>query len=113
MDTFLAAQYLNNTLFIEELYNKTLPDWTKKVYKTPELNYATNIAFALNTYTRKLARLKAGPLLKDILTRFETKFRNELKPDRTLFIYSAHDTTVANLLNTLKLFQVCVESIES
>lgn len=109
----MAAQYLNNTLFIEELYNKTLPDWTKKVYKSPELNYATNIAFALNTYTRKLARLKAGPLLKDILTRFETKYRSELKPDRTLFIYSAHDTTVANLLNTLKLFQVCVESIES
>lgn len=106
VNTFLGVQYLNNTLFIEELYNRTLPLWTKQVYKSPKMNFATNIAFALNTYTRQLARLKAGPLLKDILTRFQTKFMKQLKPDRSVFIYSAHDTTVANLLNTLKLFQV-------
>lgn len=106
VNTFLGVQYLNNTLFIEELYNRTLPLWTKEVYKSPRMSFATNLAFTLNTYTRPLARLKAGPLLKDILTRFETKFRKQLKPDRSLFIYSAHDTTVANLLNTLKLFQV-------
>ncbi|KAH8417655.1 hypothetical protein KR222_003621, partial [Zaprionus bogoriensis] len=103
--TFQDAQYLNNTLFIEELYNKTLPVWTQKVYKSAEWIEATSFAFAVNTLTRPLARLKAGPLLKDILTRFQSKFEGQLKPDRSLFIYSAHDTTIASLLNVLKLFQ--------
>lgn len=104
--SFIDAQYLNNTLFIETLYNKTLPVWAQKVYGSPELTYASNFAFSINTHTRQLARLKAGPLLKDVLSRLETKHKRQLKPDRNVFIYSAHDTTVANLLNTLKLFQV-------
>lgn len=106
VNTFIDAQFINNTLFIETLYNKTLPVWAQKVYGSPELTYASNFAFSINTHTRKLARLKAGPLLKDVLNRFVTKHKKELKPDRNVFIYSAHDTTVANMLNTLKLFQV-------
>ncbi|XP_017874714.1 PREDICTED: prostatic acid phosphatase [Drosophila arizonae] len=104
--SFIDAQYLNNTLFIETLYNKTLPVWAQKVYGSPELTYASNFAFSINTHTRQLARLTAGPLLKDVLSRLETKYKRQLKPDRNVFIYSAHDTTVANLLNTLKLFQL-------
>ncbi|XP_062121652.1 LOW QUALITY PROTEIN: prostatic acid phosphatase [Drosophila sulfurigaster albostrigata] len=104
--TFTEAQYLNNTLFIEQLYNKTLPVWTQKVYGGADLTYVSNFAFSINTYTRQLARLKTGPLLKDILTRFSKKIEKQLHPDRTVFVYSAHDTTIANLLNTLNLFQL-------
>jgi len=82
--------------------------WTQKVYGGADWTYASNFAFSINTYTRQLARLKAGPLLKDILTRISQKHKKQLNPDRSVFIYSAHDTTVANLLNTLKLFEVCV-----
>ncbi|XP_032595749.1 prostatic acid phosphatase isoform X2 [Drosophila grimshawi] len=103
--TFIDAQYLNNTLFIETLYNKTLPVWAQKVYGGANLTWASNFAFSVNTYTRTMARLKGGPLLKDILERFEIKIKNQLIPDRNVFIYSAHDTTIANLLNTLKLFE--------
>lgn len=63
-------------------------------------------SFATNTYTPQLARLKLGPLLKEILDRFVSKTVSKLNPDRSLWIYSAHDTTVANLLNTLGLFEV-------
>ncbi|XP_023166403.2 prostatic acid phosphatase [Drosophila hydei] len=105
VQTFIDAQYLNNTLFIETLYNRTLPVWAQKVYGSPDLTFISNFAFSINTHTRKLARLKTGPLLKDVLNRFEIKHKKQLKPDRNVFIYSAHDTTVANLLNTLKLFQ--------
>lgn len=106
--TFIDAQYLNNTLFIENLYNMTLPKWTKKVYGREELTYVSNFAFAISSYTRKLARLKAGPLLKDIFQRFKEKSSGSLKPDRSMWVYSAHDTTVASVLNALKLFEVGV-----
>lgn len=62
-------------------------------------------SFATNTYTRKLARFKSGPLLKEILERFRDKSKSKLKTNRSLWIYSAHDTTVANMLNTLNLFE--------
>ncbi|XP_033162482.1 prostatic acid phosphatase isoform X1 [Drosophila mauritiana] len=104
--TFIDAQYLNNTLFIENLYNMTLPEWTKKVYGREELTYVANFAFAISSYTRKLARLKAGPLLKDIFQRFKEKSSGSLKPDRSMWVYSAHDTTVASVLNALKLFEL-------
>eukprot|EP00099_Drosophila_melanogaster_P015999 NP_524917.1 acid phosphatase 1, isoform A [Drosophila melanogaster] len=104
--TFIDAQYLNNTLFIENLYNMTLPKWTKMVYGREELTYVSNFAFAISSYTRKLARLKAGPLLKDIFQRFKEKSSGSLKPDRSMWVYSAHDTTVASVLNALKLFEL-------
>ncbi|EDW58375.1 prostatic acid phosphatase isoform X1 [Drosophila virilis] len=104
--SFMDAQYFNNTLFIETLYNRTLPEWAQKVYGGADLTYVSNFAFSINTYTRQLARLKGGPLLKDVLTRLESKHKKQLSPDRSVFIYSAHDTTIANMLNTLKLFQL-------
>ena len=65
----------------------------------------SSLSFAVNTYTPLLARLKSGPLLKEILTNFREKSNGNLKPNRNLFIYSAHDTTVANILNTLGVFK--------
>lgn len=40
------------------------------------------------------------------MQRFQDKANNNLNPNRSLWIYSAHDTTVANLLNTLGVFEV-------
>jgi lysosomal acid phosphatase len=98
------VEFIHNCLFIEELYNKTLPDWTKGYYPEKMRGIAA-FAFAFKTYTKPLARLKSGPLIKDILMRFRNKATSVLKPDRNLWIYSAHDTTVANLLGSLGLFK--------
>ncbi|XP_014092609.2 prostatic acid phosphatase isoform X2 [Bactrocera oleae] len=106
VDTLEAIQRMNNTFFIETLYNRTLPEWTKKVYPSADMTYIADFAFSINTYTRRMARLKAGPLIKEMLQRFGEKARGSLKPDRAVWIYSAHDTTVANVLNTLKLYDM-------
>lgn len=65
-----------------------------------------NRSFQIATNTPKLARLKTGFLIREILDRFKNKIESQLDPDRTLWIYSAHDTTVANVLNSLSLFEV-------
>lgn len=108
IDSLEAVQRINNTFFIEELYNKTLPEWTRKVYPSADMTYISDFTFSINTYTRQLARLKTGPLVKEMLERFVDKSKGKLNPNRSLWIYSAHDTTVANLLNALKLFKVGV-----
>lgn len=63
-------------------------------------------SFATNTYTPKLARLKVGFLIKEIFQRFTNKSSSLTNPKQSVWIYSAHDTTVANLLNALGLFEV-------
>jgi len=47
----------------------------------------------------------AGPLLKEIVTRTAAKKNGTLDPDRALWIYSAHDITVVNLLNAMGLYE--------
>lgn len=46
-----------------------------------------------------------GPLLKNIIGNMEKKSQHSLNPNRKLWIYSAHDETVANMLMTLNLFE--------
>lgn len=85
----------------------SLPDWTKKVYVPGgDLEWVANHAFQISTNTTELARLKTGFLIREIVDRFAQKINSQLSPDRTLWMYSAHDTTVANVLNSLGLFYV-------
>lgn len=102
--TIEHVQSLYSTLFIEDLHGFNLPTWTDRVYPEPLRQLAAR-SFATATYTRPLARLKAGPLLLDILTRFKLKSIANLKPNLSLVLFSAHDSTVANLLNTMDLFE--------
>lgn len=53
-----------------------------------------------------MARLKIGFLLRQILDRCEAKIKDALSPNRSVWIYSAHDTTIGNVLNSLGLFEV-------
>lgn len=66
----------------------------------------SHFCFAIPTNTKLLARLKTGFLIREILQRFSMKIDSTLSPDRSLWIYSAHDSTLANVLNTLGLFEV-------
>lgn len=60
----------------------------------------------MDTNTKLLARLKSGFLIKNIYERFTMKKDSTLSPDRVLFLYSAHDETIINVLNALNLFEV-------
>lgn len=85
----------------------SLPEWTSDIFVPGgELEWLANFSFQEATDTLELARLKAGFLLRDILARCNAKVNATLKPDRSIWIYSAHDTTIANILNALGLFEV-------
>lgn len=61
--------------------------------------------------TPELARLKSGDFIKEMMERFEAKINSTLQPDRTMWLYAVHDYTIANLLNSLGLFEVKWKSI--
>lgn len=84
----------------------SLPSWTKKVYPGDEMEKLANFCFSMPTNNKLLARLKTGFFVRDIVERFTMKSQSKLSPDRSLWIYSAHDATIASVLNALGLFKV-------
>lgn len=70
------------------------------------VDYIVKFSYRMYTDTKQLARLKSGFLLKEILEHFSQKANSTLSPDRSLWLYSAHDYTVSNMLNSLGLFEV-------
>lgn len=56
--------------------------------------------------TNETLKAKAGFLLREIFDRFKEKALSLLKPDYTLWLYSAHDNTLINTLSALGIFDV-------
>lgn len=56
--------------------------------------------------TNDTLKAKGGFLLREIFDRFKNKTLGILKPDHSLWIYSAHDNTLINTLSALKIFDV-------
>ena len=105
----VEVDYVFDALFIEEVYNFTLPEWTikpKKVYPEP-MKFLRDLSFQLTTWNHELKRLKSGPLIQDMLDRAKriAKEKNssslvgEVNPEPKMTMYSAHDTTLARYFN--------------
>lgn len=50
----------------------------------------------------KQVRIRSGFLIKEMLERFKAKQNGTLTPDRSLWMYSAHSSTITTLLNGLR-----------
>ncbi|KAF6213074.1 hypothetical protein GE061_010788 [Apolygus lucorum] len=105
-DDLKIFDYLYSTLLIEKLNNFTLPEWTKSVF--PEkMIVPAGLSFAKPTWTPEMKRLKAGLLVKGMLSNMEKKVSGvEDTTGQNITVYSAHDTTVANFLNTIGVFNM-------
>ncbi|KAK9505305.1 hypothetical protein O3M35_009393 [Rhynocoris fuscipes] len=101
VDDLDGIDYLYSTLFIEKLANLTLPEWTKEVFPV-KMKEPAGLSFAIPTYTTELKRLRGGPLVKEMLDNMQKKIDGNL--ERNISVYSGHDTTIGNLLNTMGIF---------
>lgn len=94
---------LYDNLLVETQFNYTLPNWTNSIY--PEkLKEISELDFLLNTYTPLLKKLSCGVLIKEITDNMDRKRNGILDPDIKFQVYSAHDTNVAGLLNSLNVY---------
>lgn len=62
--------------------------------------------FAIEASTVELQKFKIGYLLKEMLGHFTDKLQSTLRPDRSLWMYSAHDFQLIYILEALELYWV-------
>lgn len=84
-----------------------LPEWVKPVIE-PGGDFEEIALENYKTYTLtpELARLSTGFLIREILNHCSQKMKGTLKPDRSMWLYAAHDKTLASLLHSLGRYHV-------
>lgn len=98
--------FVKKGTFLSFLFN-SLPDWAEEaIQPNSTMEYIAKLLIKSNADTPELARLKSGFLIKEIMERFNQKISSTIQPDRSLWLYSAHDLTIANVLNAFGLFEV-------
>lgn len=116
VSNMVEIDYIYDTLFVESVYNKTLPDWTKDVFPD-QMKYLRDLSFTLTTWTHELKRLRNGPLLSHVISEMKRVRGNETASSsdssafsqpkqkiRRMHMLSGHDTTLSSFLNGLGMF---------
>lgn len=98
--------YLYDTLFVENQRGLALDDWANKSLSDKTLEYLAAFHLQSFTHSTELKKLEGGFLIKEMLDRFTNKSQSLLEPNRSLWIYAAHDITLVNLLSALNLYDV-------
>lgn len=105
---FLTVVY--DTLALEAAHNLTMPAWSRRIYPHSDaLRHMAQRSFTRDTRTEPLVRLKFGRIIGEILQRFRERATGRLVPvRRSLWLNSAHDSTLACILDVLGLHKVRV-----
>jgi len=100
--TVKQLDFIYDALKVETENNLTLPLWTKKVFPGGNFEKLRNLAFVTDTWDQEMKRLQAGPFMTELMSHLDAKSKGS--PVRKLFMYSAHDTTLSFVLNSLGVF---------
>lgn len=73
--------------------------------KNERFVYLSLFYFTIFTHSTDMKKLRSGYLLKEILDRSKKKATSELTPDRSLWMYFAHDNSIVDILNSLGLYK--------
>lgn len=101
ISNLLDVELLHGTLEAEKEAGWELPDWTEGVFPSKTLPLAERY-LRLITETPFMKRIKAGPLMTEIIENMFSK-KNNLPQERSINIYSAHDVTLVNLMNAMNV----------
>lgn len=97
---------LYNILTVEKEQNKALPKWAEQEIEPGGImEYISAFDFVLYAATPEMARFASGFLIKEIVENFSQKINATLNPDRVLRLYSGHDYSITNALNSFGLFK--------
>lgn len=100
-DVHYFAQ-LQSALYVYTNYNSSyLPSWASTLDQE-KLNYLAGLNYARYTYTDDLKRLGDGPFFDDLFTKFSKAL--DTTPAPKFLVYSAHESTVASVLNGMGVF---------
>merc|ERR1712013_153115 len=96
---------MNDILLTEQDANKTLPDWTRRVFPGGEFDKIHLVEFLFYSWNTQMKRLQAGPFLSELVHNFDAfTANNVVPPDQKIFLYASHDLTISSVLNTLGIY---------
>lgn len=79
-----------------------IPEWAEDAIKVGGImEYIAQLDFTMYANQHDLALIASGPFLKEVIDHFIDKVQGNLKPDRSLWLYSGHDFSIFNALNSL------------
>nr|CAD7443698.1 unnamed protein product [Timema bartmani] len=99
-----SAALVYDVIKAEYEHGLTLPDWTSEVFPEPLSSYASFEMLSSLAGTKELEKILTGKFFEELSTNLQAKVNSTLSPDRSLFMYSAHDINLLNLLHTLKVW---------
>ncbi|KAB0792793.1 hypothetical protein PPYR_14752 [Photinus pyralis] len=106
INDFRDAAWIYFILKMEEDNGLKLPKWTKEIYPEP-LQKIVAFQYVYKNLENKYKIMNSGHLIKKILDDTMAKVKNILEPpDRRVFLYSGHETTIGNLLYNLNVFKL-------
>lgn len=91
------------------MLNSSLPQWAEMAlipggyFEHLALSWYEDISA-----TPELKKFTSGFLLRQILDNFTKKLQSKLSPDLSLWMSFANDFTIATMLNSLGVFNVCI-----
>ncbi|XP_044743086.1 venom acid phosphatase Acph-1-like [Chrysoperla carnea] len=95
---------MQQTQYVEEQMNLTLPNWVRNIYPEPLSTLAAK-QIELESYTPLLKRLNGGNFLRKIITDIQDKIDGNLEPQgRKIYLYSGHETNAVNMLVALDVW---------
>lgn len=84
-----------------------MPLWTDNLLEPGgDFEFLSLNRYLALTFTTGMKTIQSGYMLKEILDRFTNKTQSTLTPNRSVWMNFGHDTTIANMLSTLGLFEV-------
>lgn len=101
MTSVLDAWALWDTLIIQRDNNLTLPAWTRAVFPD-RMRVMAELGLSLGFQTQSMRLQRASPIVSRIVGQMRDK-QNEIAPSRSLYIYSAHDSTLLSVSSLLNL----------
>lgn len=85
----------------------SLPEWAEKVMEPgSDFENLTLSWYAMWTATPELKKIRSGFLLKEMLDRFSSKAQSKLSPNRSLYMYFGHDSSLVDMLSSLGMYEV-------
>lgn len=69
------------------------------------MEHIKNVVYQLRAVP-DLIRRRAGFLIKEILEHSARKINSTLKPNRSIWMYSAHSSTITPILNSIGIYMV-------
>lgn len=91
----------------------SIPSWGEQAMKNKNFVHLSLLYYVIFTRSTEMKKLRSGYLLQEILDRSKNKTLSTLSPDRSLWLYFAHDNSIVDMLNSLGLYHEVHHSMNS